>query len=298
MSDFHAKKTKYPELFKKTFYKWSEDKASRMAAALSYYTVFSLAPLLVIAIALAGALSGKEAVEGRLFDQISGMLGTDGARSIEIMIASAYKVDQGLLAGAIGTIALLFGATGLFVQLQDSLDSIWSVRANPKVGIWGYIKSRWMSFSLILVIGFLLLVSLLFTAMISFLADYSSSIFTLPAIAIQLLNQLISILITAGLFAMIFKILPNVHISWSDLWPGAILSSILFSVGKYAIAEYLGKAALTSSYGAAGSLVIVLVWSYYSAQILLIGAEFTSVYAKERGSNIKPKASYEFSCLA
>ena len=198
---YERNNTKILELLKLTYNKWSDDNASRLAAALSYYTVFSLAPLLLISIAIAGLLAGRQAVQGRVMTQISGLLGREGAESVQLMIASAYKADQGFVASALGIAALIFGATALFVQLQDALDTIWAVRSDKTQGFLHYLKSRWLSFSLILVVGFILLVSLFLSATISFLAQYSTNILPFSAEILALLNFVISILLTSGLFA-------------------------------------------------------------------------------------------------
>jgi len=278
-------------LLKAALQKWRDDNATRLSAALSYYGIFSLAPLLLIVIAAAGAFIGRDAVQGRIIDQFSGLLGVDGAKAIEIMIAGAYRSDSGLTATMIGIGVLLFGATGLFVELQDALDVVWGVAPNPKGNFFRFFKERWVSFLMILVIGFLLLMSLVFSALLSFLTEYSSELLPLPGFFIQFINFVFSIVMTALLFGAIFKFLPSIHIAWREVWAGALVSAVLFSVGKYLLGMYLGRAAITSGYGAAGSLIIILLWSNYSCQILLFGAEFAQVRASLNGKIIRFKSA-------
>ena len=276
------------KLFKETFSGWREDGVSQHAAALAYYTVFSLAPLLVIVVALAGLFFGEEAAEGQVVAQLGGLVGHEAASAIEEMIAAARKPASGIVATVVGIAALVFGATGVFAQLQESLDAIWEVKPKPGRGIKGVIKARFLSFTMVLGIGFLLLVSLAVTAALSFVGDWMSGWLPVPEIAMQAINLLLGLVVTTALFAAIYKVLPDVTIAWRDVWVGAAVTAVLFSLGRLAIGLYLGKSGVASSYGAAGSLAVVLLWVYYSAQILFFGAEFTRVWAETHGSHIRP----------
>lgn len=275
-------------LLRETFTEWNEDKASRLAAALAYYTVFSLAPMLIIAIAIAGAVFGEEAARGEIVTQIQGLVGRDGAKFIETAIEGASKPRAGTIASLISVAVLLFGASGLFAQLQDSLNTIWEVQPKPGRGLIGILRDRFLSFTMVLGVGFLLLVSLVLSAGLSGVVNFLGSL--LPGIGalLQLANFLLSFAVTTLLFGLIYKVLPDVKIAWSDVWSGAIVTSLLFSIGRFALGLYLGNSSFGSTYGAAGSVVIILVWVYYAAQILFFGAEFTQVYARRYGSRIVP----------
>lgn len=275
-------------LLKQAFTEWQKDKASRLAAALAYYTVFSLAPLLIIAIAIAGAIFGEEAARGEIVAQIQGLVGQQGAEIIETAIENANKPDTSSFASIISIVALLFGASGVFAQLQEALNTVWEVKAKPQQGIMNFVRKRFLSFSAVLGIGFLLLVSLIASAVLSALNNYMTDF--LPGFdwLWQVLNLGISFSVITLLFALMYKFLPDVKIRWNDVWIGAIITTILFVVGKFALGLYIGRGSFGSTYGAAGSLVVVLAWVYYSAQILFFGAEFTQVYARKFGSRIVP----------
>lgn len=275
-------------LLKETFQEWQEDKTSRLAASLAYYTVFSLAPLLIIAIAIAGAIFGEEAARGEIVGQIQGLVGTEGAQAIQAAIENASQPDVSSVASLLSVIALLFGASGVFAQLQDALNTVWEVKEKPGRGVKGFIRKRVLSFSAVLGIGFLLLVSLVVSAVLSALNSYLSNL--LPGIDFfwELLNFAISFGVITLLFALMYKYLPDVKIKWSDVWIGAAITALLFTIGKFLLGLYLGRGSFASTYGAAGSLVIILAWVYYSAQILFFGAEFTQVYARRFGSQIVP----------
>mgnify|MGYP002777906972 CR=1 FL=1 len=275
-------------LLRETFTEWNEDKASRLAAALAYYTVFSLAPMLIIAIAIAGAVFGEEAARGEIVAQIQGLVGRDGAQFIETAIEGASKPRAGTIASLISIAVLLFGASGLFAQLQDSLNTIWEVQPKPGRGLIGILRDRFLSFTMVLGVGFLLLVSLVLSAGLSGFVNFLGSL--LPGIGalLQLANFVLSFAVTTVLFGLIYKVLPDVKIAWSDVWSGAIVTALLFSIGRFALGLYLGNSSFGSTYGAAGSVVIILVWVYYAAQILFFGAEFTQVYARRYGSRIVP----------
>jgi membrane protein len=275
------------ELLKKTYTDWSRDKAPRMGAALAYYTIFSLAPLLVIAIAIAGFVFGREAVEGRITYQIQGLVGSESARAVQTMIQSAHKPAHGVIATIFGVVILLVGASGVFTEMQDALNSIWKVDTASKTGVWNMLKYRFLSFGLVLGIGFLLLVSLLLSAALAAVTTYASEILPIPPAALHAVDFLFSLLFIAALLALIFKFLPDAKIAWGDVWVGAALTSLLFTAGKFLIGFYIGKSVTMSAYGAAGSVVIMLTWIYYSAQLLYFGAEFTHVYSNEYGSQCK-----------
>lgn len=272
------------QLLKATYFEWSWDRAPRMGAALAYYTIFSLAPLLVIAIAIAGLAFGADAVQGRVMGEIQGLVGTESARAVQTMIQSAHKPAHGVIATIIGIIILLVGASGVFSEMQDALNNIWKVDTTWKTGVWNLVRYRFLSFGMVLGIGFLLLVSLLLSAALSAAAGYLTHFVPIPAAALHAIDFLFSLIFIAALLALIFKLLPDVRIPWSDVGVGAILTSLLFTVGKFLIGFYIGKSVTMSAYGAAGSVVIILAWIYYSAQLLYFGAEFTHVYSSRCGS--------------
>jgi len=276
-------------LFKDTFTEWQEDKASRLAAALAYYTVFSLAPLVIIILGLVGYIFGQEATSGYLVEQMQGLMGQEGAALIQTIIAGAAQPTSSMVATIIGLVTLLLGASGVFGQLQDALNTVWGVAPKPGLGIWGFLQTRFLSFTMVLGVGFLLLVSLILSAALSALDQFLVTLLSdASALALQLLNLVLSFGLVILLFAMIFKILPDVQIEWRDVWLGAAVTALLFSVGKFLLGYYLGRQSFGSTYGAAGSLLLILLWVYYSAQILLFGAEFTQVYTKRFGSGFRP----------
>ncbi len=275
-------------LLKETFDEWNEDKASRLAAALAYYTIFSLAPLLIIAIAIAGSIFGEEAARGEIVGQIQGLVGKSGAEVIETAIQNANKPATGTIASLISIVALLFGATGVFSQLRDALNTIWEVQPKPGRPVKGFIRQNILSFSMVLGIGFLLLVSLIISAVLAGINSYFSNLLPGFDIMWQIANFIISFVVTALLFAMMFKFLPDAKITWGDVLIGGAITSLLFSIGRFLLGAYLGNGSFGSTYGAAGSLVVILAWVYYAAQILFFGAEFTQVYAKKYGSQIVP----------
>lgn len=276
-------------LLKQTASEYSEDKVSRLAAALAYYTVFSLAPLLIIAIAIAALVFGQEAAQGQIVGQIQGLVGRDGAEFIQTAIDNANdKKHTGIIATVINIAVLLFGASGVFAQLQDALNTVWEVAPKPEQGLLNVIRQRFLSFAMVLVIAFLLLTSLVLSAALAALGNLLSGLLPGMGVLWQIVNFVISFGVITMLFAMIYKFLPDAKIAWGDVWIGAALTSLLFTVGKLLLGLYLGNASFGSTYGAAGSLVILLAWVFYSAQILFIGAEFTQVYASKYGSRIVP----------
>jgi membrane protein len=276
-------------VLKETFSEWMNDQAPTLGAALAYYTVFSLAPLLVISISIAGLAFGKEAAEGQTFDQLRGLLGEESGRAMQVIVQNAsQQPGTGVLATIVGFAALLFGASGVFGQLQTSLNAIWGVQPKPGRGFLGIVRDRILSFGFILVVGFLLLVSLLLTAAISFAGQRFGEMIVGMEAVVQLLNTILSLAVITLLFAMMFKFLPDAKIAWRDVWIGAFITALLFTIGKFALGFYLGRSGAASSYGAAGSLIVLLLWVYYSSQIVFLGAELTQVYANRFGSHVSP----------
>lgn len=276
------------KILQDTFSAWGNDKVPRHGAALAYYTVLSLVPLLVVIIAVIGLVFGQEAAQGHIIDQIASLVGPQSAEAIKEMIQRAGQPATGILATVTATVTLLFGASGVFGQLQDSLNAIWGVEPKPGRGIWGLIRDRFISLAALLGTAFLLLVSLVLSAGLAAFGKWFGGWLPAPEFILQALEFVISLLVITGLFAMIFKVLPDARVGWTDVWVGAALTALLFTIGKTALGLYLGKSDVGSAYGSAGSLVILLVWVYYSAQILLFGAEFTQVYANALGSRIVP----------
>lgn len=264
---------------------WVADYAPSMGAALAYYSVFSLAPLLLIVISIAGLVFGQDAVRGEVFGQLQGLLGDDASRAIEGLLASVSQPAEGVASTAIGVALLLVGATSVFGELQDALDRIWRAPARDRSGgLWGLVRARLLSFGMIMGIAFLLMVSLVFSAVLAALGKWWSSAFGEWALLAQLVNLVVGFVMTTGVFAMIYKIMPRVSVKWRDVWLGATVTSLLFTGGRFLIGQYIGRSNLASGFGAAGSLIVVFVWVYYSAQIFLLGAEFTWIYAKTFGS--------------
>ncbi len=277
-------------LLKETFQEWNDDKASRLAAALAYYTVFSLAPLLVIVLAIAGFFFDQGTVQEQVTAQIQSMMGPDSADLVTTALENANRPGQNssLIASIISIVLLIFGASGVFAQLQQSLNVVWDVEAKPDNAAKGFIRQRLLSFAMVLTIGFLLVVSLVLSTVLSALSAYMTDL--LPGLDSlwQLVNFALSLGILTLLFALMYKYVPDVEISWGDVWFGAAITSLLFTIGKFALGLYLGNSGFASTYGAAGSVIIILAWVYYSAQILFFGAEFTQVYARRYGSRIVP----------
>jgi len=271
---------------------WSDDYAPSMGAAISYYTIFSLAPLLVIVIAVAGFLFGRDAVQDQIVGQISGLIGQEGAIAVQGLIASASEPRTGIVATAISLVVMVVGATTVLGELQSALDRIWHVPESQKAsGIWAQFRTRIFSFGLILGFAFLMMVSLVVSTTISAIGAYASELLPGWELMLQGLNIAISLGISTLLFAAIFKWMPQTRIDWHDVWIGAVVTAVLFEAGKVLIGLYLGKSGVASSFAAAGSLVVILVWVYYAAQIFLLGAEFTKVYAQEHGSRKHAPAS-------
>ena len=271
-------------LLKETVTRWSEDRASTLAAALAYYAIFSLAPLLLIAVAVAGLVFGQRAAEGQLYSQLAGTVGESSARTLQRMVAQLHQRSSGgIVATVVGIATLLFAASGLFVQLQQSMNIIWRAKARAASGIAGFLKVRLVSFSMVMVIGLLLLASLMLSAGLAAVSGYLTTVLPRSIAVGAALDAVVGFLLATGLFAFIYKVLPDAPVAWREVWLGALVTSVLFTVGKIGIGLYLRHGNVASGYGAAGALVVLLLWIYYSAMILYLGAEFTHVYAVHRG---------------
>jgi membrane protein len=268
-----------------------EDKALRLSAALAYYSVFSIAPLLVIAISVAGLVFGMEAVQGKLNDQLRGYVGAQSADAVQSMVQSAARPRAGWIGAITGVLVLVLGATGVFGQLKDALNTVWGVKATQRAGWKALIRERLLSFGLVLVIGFLLLTSLLLTTAIAALNDYLNARLGVPGAVWAVVGFFISLGLVTVLFALIFKFLPDAKVRWRHVWLGALVTALLFEIGKFALSFYLWRESTASSYGAAASVVLLLLWVYYASCILLFGAEFTQVYARSKGHAIEPSAN-------
>jgi membrane protein len=268
-------------LLKETASSWSADYCPSMGAAISYYTLFSIAPLLLIVFAVAGLVFGADAARGEIFGQLNGLLGDEGAKAVQGMLQAADKPGAGIVSTIIGIVVLLLGATTVFNELQSALDRIWRAPAREKLsGIWSLLRTRLLSFGMVLGVAFLLMVSLVVSAALSALGKWWT-----PS-GWEAVMHIVDILVSFGLvtvmFALIYRYIPRVHVAWHDVWIGAAVTSLLFAIGKFAIGLYLGKSSVASSFGAAGSLVVLMVWVYYSAQIFLFGAEFTAFLGQSR----------------
>jgi membrane protein len=276
-----------------TYQEWMRDKIPQLGAALAFYTLYSLAPLLLIAIALAGFLFGEDAARGRIMEQIQDLVGREGAEATQNMIAGAHQPTIGSIAALIGLATLLFAASGVFAQLQDSMNTIWEVQPRPGRGIWGTIKDRFLSFVMVLGTGFLLLVSLILSTMVEAFINLAANMMPGITWAVLLGNFAVSFVIFTVLFALIFKVLPDVQIAWRDVAVGSVLTTILFMAGRAVLSIYFARGSFGSTYGAAAGVVILLTWVYYSAQILFFGAEFTKAFADRYGSRIVPSPGAE-----
>lgn len=279
-------KTKILPVVKDTFREFSEDKVLRLSAALAYYAMFSIGPLLVIAVGLAGLAFGNESVRGQLEEQLRAMLGPNSARTIESMMNARQSAS--VLTTVVGGVALLLGASGVFAQLQDALNTIWDVKAKPGKGLWPLIRQRFLSLTMVLGIGFLLLISLAVTTFLSAVMGSLGSRLPIPEALAHALNFVVSFGIVSLLFAMMFKFLPDVKVPFRKVWIGALVTALLFTIGKFGLSLYLGRESTSSAYGAAGSVIVILMWVYYASVILLLGAEFTQVWAKRTGTEVVP----------
>lgn len=278
-------------LLKAAFVGWWNDRAMSLGASIAFFTVFSLAPILLAAIAVAGLVFGVDAARGRIVGEFGYLIGEQSASALEAMIVSASNVGSGIVGMTIGVITFLLLATGAIVELQDDLNIIWKATPPSSYGVWFFVRTRLLSLALVLGIGFLLLVSLIVDAGLSALGAYLEAKFSGATFILQFLNSLVAFGIAFLLFSMIFKMLPAVDLKWQDVWTGALVTSLLFTLGKFLIGYYLGRSGVTSTYGAAASLITILLWIYYSSLILLFGAEFTKVYSEHRGSRAARRAA-------
>ena len=286
---------KYWHVLKEAVSAFVEDNCIKLSASLSYYTIFSIGPLLIIIISLSTLFFGREAVQGRLYGQISGLIGSDAAIQIQEIIKNSSHKNSGIFATIVGTVILVIGATGIFTEIQDSINYIWSLRAKPKRGIIKFLFNRMLSFSLIVSLGFLLLVSLVVSALLDLMSDRLTHFFPHSTVYIfYVLNILIIFVLISILFAIIFKVLPDGKIKWRDALVGACFTAILFLIGKAGIGYYLGRSNLGATYGTAASVILILTWVYYTSIILYFGAEFTKVYALEYGGGIVPNGTAVF----
>lgn len=267
-----------------TLWQWFNANAQRLGASLAFYSVFSMAPLLVVVVGIAGLVFGREAAEGQIVWQIRDLIGQQGAEVIQTMLQNANRPAAGLMATVIGLLVLLFGASAVFAELRSSLNMVWGVQAPATVGLVSIVKNRFFSFAMVVAIGFLLLVSLVVNAILSAAGTLMGGMLPVPEPVLQLVNTAISLAAITGLFALLYKMVPDVTIAWQDVMTGAFVTALLFSAGKLAIGLYLGKASIGSAYGAAGSVVVLLMWVYYSAQVFFLGAVFTRLYAERYGS--------------
>jgi membrane protein len=276
---------------KDTGNEWLDDDASRLAAALAFYTLLSIAPLLVLLVAVAGLILGDAAARGEVAGQLNAFMGSQASEGIQALLSTAQSPTEGVMATIISMVVLFFGASGVFGELQASLNTVWGVTAKPGRGVMGVVKDRFFSFAMVLGVAFLLLVSLVVSTVLSAIGHRLSP--SVPGLAFlwHIVNFVVSFASVTVLFALTFKIVPDVRIAWKHVWVGAIATALLFTIGKSLLALYLGRASVSSVYGAAGSVVVLVIWVYYSAQILLLGAEFTQVYAKATGARIEPSAN-------
>lgn len=281
----HLGPAQFLHLAKCSFKAWRNDYASSMGAAIAFYTVFSIAPLLIIVITVVGFVWGEDAVRGEVIQQLGSLVGQEGAQGVETLIRHADKPTHGIAATMMSAVFLLVGATRVFAELQSALDRIWEVpRLEQTAGWWKMLRARLLSLGLVLGMGFLLLVSLVISAGLAVLNTWSAGLFPGWEVMLQGLNMLASFLISITLFAVIFKYMPQATIAWRDVWLGAVVTAVLFEIGKIAIGLYIGKSAMVSTLTAAGSLIVVLIWVYFAAQVFLLGAEFTWFYANQHGS--------------
>jgi membrane protein len=280
-------------ILRKTFAAWNEHEAPRLGAALAFYTILSLAPLVIIVLAIVALVFGHATAQSQLLGQVESMIGHQGSEAVKGMIEQAQKPASGTVASIIGVITLLFGASGVFGELRSALNRMWDVKRGIEGGLWATIKQRFFSFGTVLAVGFLLLVSLTISAALSALGTYFGGFLPVPEFLLSAIDVVVSLAGITALFALIFRYVPDTKIAWKDVWIGAAVTALLFTIGKFLIGLYLGKAAVGSAYGAAGSLVVVIVWVYYSAMIFLFGAEFTHVlnsgrYGQNRRS-VRPR---------
>jgi membrane protein len=275
-------------LLKDAGFRWWDNQGMRLGAAVAFYSMLSLAPLVVVVMAVAGLIFGREAAQGELVSQMRGLAGDQGAEVIQTLLANAYQEPgAGVLATVLGVAVLLFGAAGVFAELQDGLNTIWSVPPRPSGTIWAMVKARFLSFSMVLGVAFLLIVSLVVSAALAAVGSYAGSMESRLASVMRFAHLFVSMGLLGVLFALMFKFLPDARITWRDVWVGGMVTAALFVIGKYLIGLYLGSSSIGSAYGAAGSFAVFLAWAYYSAQIFFFGAAFTRSYADRFGSRVR-----------
>jgi membrane protein len=287
------------DLFGSTLQGWWDDDAPRLGASLAYYTLFAIAPILLVATAVAGMAFGAEAVRGEIVGQLEDLVGHEGARAVQGLLEGASQRRTGILATAVGSLTFLIAATGAFLELQSALNTIWRVKRTPASHLHAFLLDRVRSFGLVVAVGFLLMVSLAVTAALAALNGWLASRAAGVPLPWSGVSLLVSLVVTTGLFALLFRVLPDVQLRWRDVTTGAFVTAVLFTVGQQLIGLYLGQSTMTSTYGAAGSVMILLLWVYYSCQILLFGAEFTRAYAERRGMTLQtaPRASTDVTAL-
>ncbi|MEJ2672261.1 MAG: YihY/virulence factor BrkB family protein [Deltaproteobacteria bacterium] len=271
-----------------TFTQWNKDNAMTLGAALAFYTTFSMAPLLIVVIAIFGFILGEQTVQIEIIKRVQEMIGAQGANAVKTMIHAAYRPGSGFWATIIGVVVILLGSTSALVMLKQALNIVWGAKTNPNAPIWNLVKERLLSFVMILLIGFLLMLSLLLSVALSIVTGFFRHVLPLTPFIMQMADVVISILLITLLFALVYKVLPDVEIAWTDVWIGSAITAILFTLGKLLFGMYLGRSSITSAYGAASSLAIILMWVYYSSQVFFIGAEITQVYANRYGSHVRP----------
>jgi membrane protein len=277
---------------------WWDDDAPRLGASLAYYTLFAIAPVLLVATAIAGMVFGAEAVRGEIVGQLDQLVGREGAHAVQSLLEGASQRRAGILATVVGSIAFVVAATGAFLELQAALNTIWRVKPNPGVNLKAFVIDRLRSFGLVVAIGFLLMVSLAVTAALAALSGWLSGRSPTIPLVWSGVSMLVSLIVTMALFALLYRVLPDVHLRWRDVTTGAFVTAVLFTIGQQFIGLYLGQSSVVSSYGATGSVMILLLWVYYSCQILLFGAEFTRAYALRQGTNPQPESFAEKDLVA
>jgi len=287
---------RWVKILRETGEEWYEDSVPRLAASLAYYTLLSVAPLSLLCVSVVGFFFGEHAARGQIAKQLGDAAGPEAAKAIQNIILNAHQSHAGVLSTVIGLVLLLVGASGAFGELQTALNTMWGVKPKPGQGVLGFVRKRALTFAMVLSVAFLLLVSLLASATLAAVGRILSESLPGGELLWQWLNFLIAFTLTTGLFAVIFKVVPDAQVRWRDVWVGAIVTALLFSLGRLLLGLYLGKAAVGSTYGAAGSMVAFVVWVYYAAQIFFLGAEFTQVYSRELGKPIEP-ASHAMSTV-
>ncbi|HKP64450.1 MAG TPA: YihY/virulence factor BrkB family protein [Polyangiales bacterium] len=286
--------TDIASVLKATVVEWIDDNAARVAASLAFYTLLSMAPMVILSIAIAGVALGEESARAQILQHAGSFIGPEAAGALDAVVASASKSQSGVVSTIVGLVVLLVGASGVFGELQYALDTIWGVKPKPRRGVMGIIKERLFSFSMVIGVAFVLLVSLVVSAVLSALGSYMADALPGGALLWQAINLAASLGVITVLFALIFKVVPDVEMRWRDVWVGSFVTAALFNVGKYALGFYLGRSTVASSYGAAGSVVALVVWVYYSSQLVFLGAEFTQVFARRFGAQIRPSKNAMF----